>query len=156
MNHSTRRGMTPLELLIALVIVVALALGFFQWANMKAETDKRKLTIKRMLLVETAMRKYCADCAGAFPTEEQGLAALHERPQASPVPKGWAGPYVPDERGLQDAWGRTFKYIYPGRPYEGSDALRPFDLASYGRDGCEGGSGLDRDILNWDRKTMLP
>ncbi|MBU0607091.1 MAG: type II secretion system protein GspG [Armatimonadetes bacterium] len=156
MRHSTRRGMSPLELILALVVVVALALGFFQWVNVKAESDKRKLTIRRLVQVETALRKYCADCAGAFPTEKQGLIALYEKPTASPVPKGWLGPYVTDKRVIEDAWGRCFKYVCPGRPYAASDVTRPFDLASYGRDGCEGGRGLDRDILSWDRKTMVP
>jgi len=156
MRHSTRSGMSPVELLLALVVVVALALGFFQWVNVKAESDKRKLTIRRMVEVETALRKYCADCAGAFPTESQTLLALHDKPTTSPAPKGWAGPYVADERVIEDAWGRRFKYVCPGRPYAASDVSRPFDLASYGRDGCEGGRGLDRDILNWDRKTMAP
>ncbi len=156
MRHSTRRGMSPTELLIALVVVAALAFGFVQWVNVKAESDKRKLTIKRMLLVETAMQKYCADCAGAFPTERQGLIALYEKPTQPPVPKGWAGPYVPDAHVVDDAWGRRYKYVCPGQPYPGSDVARPYDLASYGRDGCEGGRGLDRDINNWDRKTMAP
>ena len=156
MRHSTRRGMSPLELVLALVVSVALALVFFQWVNMKAERDKRKLTIRRIVQVETALRKYCADCAGAFPTERQTLLALVTRPTVPPVPKGWSGPYLPDDHAVEDGWGRRLKYVCPGRPYPESDVCRPFDLASYGRDGCEGGKGLDRDILNWDRKTMLP
>lgn len=156
MRHSTRRGMGARDLLLALLLVVALAFGFYHYVNAKAETDKRALTIRRMVEIETAQQKYCVDCAGALPTQKQTLLALCQKPTIPPVPKGWGGPYVKDKSVLRDGWGREFKYVCPGRPYPGSTMMQPYDLSSYGRDGSEGGKGLDRDICNWDRKTMAP
>jgi general secretion pathway protein G len=110
-----------------------------------------------MSLIESALEKYCVDCGGMLPTEKQGLAALTETPMKGPIPRGWRGPYVQDEEVLKDGWGRPFKYVCPGGPVEAnSSIMRPYDLASYGRDGCEGGQGLDRDISSWDRATMVP
>lgn len=156
MRHSTRRGLTPLDMLIVLAVVLVVAFAFYQYVNVKGETDKRKLTIRRMTAIETALEKYCVDCAGTLPTQRQGLAALHDPPTLPPVPKGWSGPYIRDPQALRDGWGRSFKYVCPGQPYAGSALAGPYDLASYGRDGSEGGKGLDRDICTWDRKTMLP
>lgn len=156
MRYSKRRGMTPAELLVALLAVVALSFLFYHWVNIRAESEKRNVTIERMLEIETALQKYCADCAGALPTEKQTLSALHARPTVGSVPRGWAGPYVSSPDTINDAWGRRFKYFCPGKSYEESTIPRAFDLASYGRDGREGGKGLDRDICNWDRKTMSP
>lgn len=49
--------------------------------------------------------------AGRFPTTEQGLAALVDRPEDV---KGWRGPYVEPEL-LNDAWGEAIAYESDGR-----------------------------------------
>lgn len=156
MRHSTRRGMAPTDLLIALAVVLAVAFGFYHYVNIKGESDKRRLTVRRMVQIEAALAKYCVDCAGALPTQAQGLAALQTKPTSPPLPKGWSGPYVKNAAALRDGWGRPFEYVCPGQPYATSEVARPYDLASLGRDGREGGKGLDRDLCNWDRKTMMP
>lgn len=155
MRRSTRRGMGASELLIALLIAAAVAFGFYHYVNAKAETDKRALTIRRMVAIEAALEKYCADCAGALPTQEQTLSALWERPKVAP-PQGWAGPYLKDPSALKDGWNRDFHYLCPGRPYPQSTMLQAYELSSYGRDGVQGGKGLDSDIYSSDRKTMAP
>ncbi len=42
----------------------------------------------------------------------------------------------------RDSWDNEYAYRYPGENGE-------YDLWSYGRDGQEGGQGLDADIGNW-------
>ena len=141
----------------ALALLVAGAFAFYYYVNSRSEVGKRALSIKRMALIETALEKYCVDCGGNLPTEKQGLKALLQRPTESPVPRGWRGPYLEDTETVQDAWGRAYKYVCPGGPVERrSKIMRPYDLASYGRDGQEGGVDLDRDICSWDRGTMIP
>lgn len=157
MGCSRRCGMGALELLGALGVLLVTAFGFYYYVNMRTEAAKRTLTIQRLQLIETGLEKYCLDCGGAIPTQKQGLEALLKAPQRPPIPRNWAGPYLTDLDTVRDAWGRPFKYVFPGRPIEvGSNIMRPYDLASYGRDGVEGGSGLDRDICNWDRSTLIP
>lgn len=157
MRRNQRTGMGAVDFLGAVVLILIAAFAFYYYVNNHAENSKRTLTIKRLVAVETALEKYCVDCGGRLPTAEQGLEALLERPQQKPIPQAWAGPYLSESDAINDGWGRPFKYLCPGRPVApGSDIMRPCDLASYGRDGSEGGRGLDRDICNWDRATMVP
>ena len=50
------------------------------------------------------------------------------------------GPYLDN---IFDPWGNAYVYVFPG--VHG----RFFDIASYGADGGEGGSGFDEDIVSW-------
>lgn len=157
MERRKRAGLAAVQLLVVVLLVGAAACCFYFYVNSKAESNKRVVTIQRLGAVQTALEKYCVDCGGGLPTASQGLAALCSKPTARPVPAGWRGPYLRDRAALQDGWGRPLKYICPGHAVEpGSGRYHPYDLASYGRDGCEGGRGLDRDICNWDRSTLLP
>ena len=72
---------------------------------------------------------------GSYPTTDQGLAALRERPTRSPVPSNWRGPYLRKAVPL-DPWGRPYLYRAPGERNPGA-----FDLESLGRDGKVGGDG---------------
>ena len=64
---------------------------------------------------------------GTFPTTEQGLAALVQRPTAEPVPES----YEPTlKTNPLDPWGNAYGYRYP--PLKGQD--RP-DVFSAGPDG---------------------
>ncbi len=50
--------------------------------------------------------------AGDYPSQEQGLMALVERPEVEPVPERWK----PQFKELpKDPWGREYRYFYPGR-----------------------------------------
>ena len=78
----------------------------------------------------------------SYPSTEQGLQALVEKPSGDPEPGNW------NERGYvqqlkKDPWGRDYVYQSPG---EGGD----YDIISLGNDGVEGGEGFDSDITNWD------
>jgi general secretion pathway protein G len=77
----------------------------------------------------------------AYPTTEQGLAALTGKPVLPPVPDGWkAGGYV--ERLPADPWGRPYQYLNPGIHGE-------IDVFSFGADGVPGGEGTDADVGSW-------
>ena len=80
---------------------------------------------------------------GAYPSTEQGLKALWEKPIISPVPGNWQGPYL-DKPILEDSWDNDYVYIYPGRRNK-----HDYDLLSYGKDGIAGGKGSNEDIVNW-------
>ncbi len=76
---------------------------------------------------------------GSYPSEEDGLDALMNRPADA---ESWNGPYLKKADSLIDPWKRPYLYRYPGEHGE-------FDLYSLGRDGQEGGEGEDRDVTNW-------
>jgi general secretion pathway protein G len=76
-----------------------------------------------------------------YPTTEQGLAALVQKPSQAPLPQNWsAGGYL--ERLPNDPWGQPYQYLNPGLHGE-------IDVMSFGADGQPGGQGVDADIGNW-------
>lgn len=132
------RGFTLLELLVVLVVLGMLfAIMTPQVMNMLsgAKSDTVGLQIETL---GTALHYYKLD-AGTYPTTEQGLAVLWQKPKEA---TNWRGPYIRKKQHLLDPWGREYLYKYPGRK-------GPFDLYSLGADGKEGGSGEDADVGNW-------
>lgn len=89
-----------------------------------------------------ALTSYYLD-SGVFPSKEQGLWALYERPVSPPVPAHWNGPYV-DKRPGKDPWGNDWVYNIPA-----ANGL-PFEIISLGADGFPGGEDQDADIVSWE------
>jgi len=87
-----------------------------------------------------AMKLYRLD-NGRYPTQEQGLRALIEKPTTEPVPNNWKdGGYL--ERLPNDPWGSQYQYLNPGVHGE-------IDVFSYGADNKAGGEGNDADVGSW-------
>jgi general secretion pathway protein G len=93
-------------------------------------------------MLSVALDNYRLD-NGSYPTTEQGLAALQEKPTRDPAPLNWRGPYL--KRNIPaDPWGRPYVYRSPGEHDPGGN-----DLSSLGKDGQPGGQGEDADITSW-------
>jgi general secretion pathway protein G len=78
---------------------------------------------------------------GSYPTTDQGLQALVEKPGGTPEPRNWnAAGYMKKKTLPKDPWGNDYQYVrYPdGR----------FDIVSLGADGREGGESYDADITS--------
>jgi general secretion pathway protein G len=137
------RAFTLLEILIVITILGILAsLVAVKLMDRPGEARalKAEMDIKSL---ETALKLYKLDNA-FYPTTEQGLQALVEKPSTGRIPPKWReGGYL--EKGVvpKDSWGNDFLYISPGVHN------RDFDLWSYGADGEEGGEGENADITNW-------
>jgi len=87
-----------------------------------------------------ALKLYRLD-NGRYPTADQGLKALVEKPTAEPVPNNWKpGGYL--ERLPNDPWDNPYQYLNPGVHGE-------IDVFSYGADGKPGGEANDADIGSW-------
>jgi len=89
-----------------------------------------------MASIRQALDLYRLD-NGGYPTTEQGLEALVERPTRAPLPKAWRNPgYL--TRLPVDSWSHPYVYVLvtPER----------FALKSLGADGVEGGEGLAADV----------
>jgi len=134
-------GWTFIEILMVLGIILILSATvsfmFIRYLT-KAKVVSAKSQIEAL---EMALQAYYLDC-GSFPTQEQGLSSLWEKPTLSPVPDGWDGPYMAKKL-PKDPWNNDYAYIVPG-----PDG-RPYGIASYGADGMEGGSGEAADIVSW-------
>ena len=137
--RTTRRGRHGYTLLEIMVVVFIVGLLVTVVApRILGRTDDARLTkvAADMASLRQALDLYRLD-NGAYPTTEQGVEALVERPTRPPLPKAWRSPgYL--TRVPADAWGHPYVYVLatPER----------FTLKSLGADGVEGGDGLAADV----------
>ena len=130
-------GFTLLELLVVIVIIGLLA-GYVA-PRYFAQVGKSEIKVAQAQIegLGKALDQYRLD-TGHYPSTEQGLAALMERPTTEPK---WDGPYL--KKALPtDPWGKPYMYRFPGEHGE-------YDIFSYGKDGQAGGTGEGVDINSW-------
>ena len=126
MKRKSRKGFTLIELMVVIVILGLLAALVAPKFLKRGEEAKVTTTEVQMKNIEQALKLYKLHNS-FYPTTEQGLKALVEKPEEDPVPKNWKGPYI--EKIPKDAWGNDFIYISDGKQ---------FNLISPGPDGEEG------------------
>lgn len=144
-----KKGFTLIELLVVIVILSILATFVGSKIMSKPEEARRTQAKIQIEALENALKMYKLD-SGEFPSTEQGLKALVEKPAVGNVPRSWReGGYLDKNRVPKDPWKNEFVYLSPGiRNPDG------FDLFSYGADGKAGGEGNDADIGNWDTEEQ--
>ena len=130
-------GFTLIELLVVMIILGLLASLVGPRLFGKVDKAKQQTAQAQIELLSTALASFRLDI-GRFPTEEEGLNSLVERP--SNLQK-WDGSYLAKEI-PKDPWGNEYIYKMPGEH-------GPYDLMSYGMDGVSGGEGNDLDIVSW-------
>jgi general secretion pathway protein G len=109
----------------------------------RTEQAKEVQTRVQIEGLETALKLYKLD-NGFYPTTEQGLQALVERPDAENVSQNWRkGGYLEKGKVPKDPWGNEFIYLSPG--IQGD-----YDITSYGADGVPGGEDEYKDINSWE------
>ena len=130
-------GFTLLELLVVIVIIGLLA-GYVA-PRYFAQVGKSEIKVAQAQIegLGKALDQYRLD-TGHYPSTEQGLAALMERPASETK---WDGPYLKKALPM-DPWDKPYMYRFPGEHGE-------YDIYSYGKDGQAGGSGENVDIVSW-------
>jgi general secretion pathway protein G len=139
---NTQRGFSLLEIMVVIVImgllVAVVAPNVLQNQD-RAMVEKARADIS---VLEQALDMYKLD-NHIYPTTDQGLQALVEKPQTGPQAKSYrSNGYI--KRLPEDPWGTPYNYIQPGEH-------GPYDLYSTGADGEEGGDELASDIVNWQK-----
>jgi len=135
-----RRAFTLIEVMIV-VILLSLLAGFVS-TNVVRHLKTSRLRIAEAMVRSTLsqmLHQFYVD-NGFYPTTDQGLQALVEKPATGPEPTGYGEEGYADEIPA-DPWGMPYQYACPG-----TRNPRRFDLWSAGPDGR---SGADDDIGNW-------
>jgi general secretion pathway protein G len=132
------RGFTLIEMMVVVVIIAVLAAMIAPAVLSRVEEARETTARADISTIMQALKLYRLDNQ-RYPTAEQGLQALVERPTTDPAPPNWK-PYL--EKLPNDPWGNPYQYLNPGVKGE-------VDVMSYGADGKPGGEGKDADIGSW-------
>lgn len=148
MNRSThtlrgatrQRGFTLIEIMVVVVILGILAAIVVPNIIDRPDAAREAKARQDIQAVDSALKLYRLDNY-QYPTTEQGLAALVNKPSSQPEPRNWkSGGYL--DHLPTDPWGNVYHYRNPGQH-------GPIDIYTLGRDNQPGGDGPDADIGNW-------
>ncbi|WP_257284166.1 type II secretion system major pseudopilin GspG [Endozoicomonas sp. SESOKO1] len=142
MNHKRARhrqtGFTLLEIMVVIVILGVLASMVVPNILGNKEQADRQKAVSDIVTLENALDMYKLE-NNFYPSTQQGLEALIEKPSGSPQPKSYREDgYI--RRLPQDPWGTDYLLLSPGE--HGS-----IDIFSAGPDRQP---GTDDDIGNWN------
>lgn len=143
MKRSTqrpRRGLTLLELMIVLIILVGLiALVGPRLLGSQKKADIRTAQVQIGNLV-SALKMYAVDMK-TYPSTEDGLQMLIKSPEDERLARNWSGPYIEGSKLPIDPWGNEFQYEF-GTEEGSGDFPRIFSM------GPDGQAGNEDDIAN--------
>lgn len=134
-----KKGLTLIELTVVILIIGSLMgilyAGFKNFgsgndsqAKLKIQNDSRILDIK--------LREYF-DKFNKYPSEEQGLKALVERPEDEDVASDYE-PLIRDKSVMKDPWGLPYVLKY--------DDNNNYQILTLGADKKDGGEGRNKDF----------
>jgi general secretion pathway protein G len=134
-------GFTLIEVMVVVVILgilAAIVVPRIMDRPDEARIVKAKQDIRAL---ESALNLYRLDNYN-YPTTDQGLEALVEKPNIPPEPAHWkSGGYI--DRLPKDPWGEPYQYLNPGQK-------SAIDLYSLGADSQTGGEETNADVGNWN------
>ncbi|EDQ01420.1 MULTISPECIES: type II secretion system major pseudopilin GspG [Shewanella] len=141
-TRNKQKGFTLLEVMVVIVILGILASMVVP--NLMGNKDKadQQKAISDIVALENALDMYRLDNS-IYPTTEQGLDALVQKPNSSPEPRNYREDgYV--KRLPQDPWRNDYLLLSPGENGK-------LDIFSTGPDGQ---AGTDDDIGNWNLQNF--
>lgn len=132
-------GFSLIEIMVVVVILGILA-SIVVPKILSRPDEARVVKAKQdVLAIQNALDLYKLD-NGLYPSTDQGLLALVEKPNTAPLPNNWKQ-YLKSLP--KDPWGRDYLYSNPGEHGE-------VDIFTFGAEGQPGGSGINAQIGNWD------
>ena len=132
---------TLIEVLVVVAILGILAAIVVPRIMDRPDEAKRVAAKADIGAIVQTLKLYRLD-NGFYPSTDQGLQALVQRPATNPVPPNWkAGGYL--DKLPKDPWGSDYQYLSPGVKGE-------IDVFSLGADRARGGEGSNADIGSWE------
>ena len=139
-KSSRNAGFTLVEMLVVLAIISLLAGVVVLNVAPQLLAGSQGKAKAQIQVFSTALNTFYAE-QGRYPTQEQGLEALVQKPVRGPIPARYpANGYLSTRELPMDPWGHPYIYLIPGRQGE------VFEILTYGADGEEGGTGADEDL----------
>ena len=136
------RGFTLIEIIVVITIMAIMAALIVPRVVGRTDDARIAATKQDIATLMNALKLYRLD-NGRYPSNEQGLHALVEKPTVDPIPPNWkTGGYLDSASVRQDPWRHDYQYLNPGLHGE-------IDVWSFGADGQPGGEGPDADIGSW-------
>lgn len=136
-----QRGFTLIEIMVVVIILGILAGIVVPRLLDRPEEARRTKAAVQIKSLEESLSLYKLD-NGFFPTTEQGLQALVDKPESGRIPQNYReGGYI--NKVPEDPWGSSYVYLNPGIHGD-------HDIISYGADGEPGGEGKDADVQSWE------
>lgn len=138
--QNRQQGFTLIEVMVVVVILGILAAVIVP--RIMDNPDRARVTKAKQDIqaIKSSLDLYKLDNF-QYPSTDQGLRALVERPSGSPEARNWKqGGYL--DRLPKDPWGGEYHYLNPGLHGE-------IDIFTYGADGRPGGEGPNADIGSW-------
>ncbi|MCH8542937.1 MAG: type II secretion system major pseudopilin GspG [Alcanivorax sp.] len=133
-RRKAQKGLTLIEIMVVVAILGLLAAMIVPNVIGQGEQARVDLAKSNMASIASALDMFRLHNS-RYPTTEEGLRALVERPSnARSWPEGGYLSRIPE-----DPWGNDYVYISPG-------SSGPYDLISLGADGVEGGEGNNADL----------
>jgi general secretion pathway protein G len=136
-----QKGFSLIEIMVVVVILGILASIVVPKIISRPDEARVVKAKQDVLAIQNALDLYKLD-NGVYPTTDQGLLALVEKPTTNPEPRDWKQ-YLKSLP--KDPWGREYLYLNPG---EHGD----IDIFTLGASGQAGGKGIDAEIGNWDAR----
>ncbi|GGI99677.1 type II secretion system protein GspG [Shewanella hanedai] len=140
--RNKQQGFTLLEVMVVIVILGILASMVVP--NLMGNKDKADIqkAVSDIVALENSLDMYKLDNS-IYPTTEQGLEALTQKPTGSPEPRNYRDDgYV--KRLPQDPWRNDYLLLSPGENGK-------LDIFSAGPDGQ---AGTEDDIGNWNLQNF--
>lgn len=140
----SQAGMTLIEIMVVVAIIAGIT-GLIA-VNVVGRQDEanKKLTKTQISNILNALDQYKLD-NHKYPTTDQGLEALVEKPSSGTIPKNYPEEgYLKGDSVPSDAWGSEFTYSYPGTNGH------KIEICSLGPDGEE---ETGDEICNYETET---
>jgi general secretion pathway protein G len=141
MKQKKSKGFTLIEIMIVIAIIGMLAGLILPKIQGRSEEAKKVIVKQEIASIMNALKFYKLD-NGVYPSQDQGLSALVNKPSIGQIPSNWKKDGYLDKM-PKDPWGEVYKYNIPGIHSE-------IDIFSFGSDKFAGGEGEAADIGNWE------
>lgn len=139
MSKTDSKGFTLVEVMVVVVILAVLAALIVPRVVGRTDEARAVAAMQDIAAIMQSLKLYRIDNS-RYPTNDQGLEALVERPTTEPKPGNWKS-YL--DKLPKDPWGNTYLYLNPG-------VHGDIDVFSLGADGQPGGADADADIGSWE------